>query len=50
MNSNGTNQMGKHVHLAARYNKVLVKTKTSMSIFLAGMFLQSFTKHFEAIF
>ena len=43
INFNGTYEMGKHVHLAARHNVILVKTKTSISLFLAAMFLNSYT-------
>ena len=35
--------MGKHVHLAARNNEILIKIKTNISIFLAAMFLNSYT-------
>ena len=34
INFNGTYKMRKDVHLAARHNEILVKTKTSVSVFL----------------
>ena len=43
LNLSGTYKLGKHVHLAARNNEILVKTKTSISIFLAAMILNSYT-------
>ena len=43
VNFNSTYKMGKHVHLAPRQNEIFVKTKTSISIFLAAMFLNSYT-------
>ena len=35
--------MGKHVNLSARNNEILVKTKASISMFLAAIFLNSYT-------
>ena len=43
INFGGTYKMGKHVYLAARRNEILVKTKTSISIFLAATSLNPYS-------
>ena len=43
INFGGTSKLGKHVHLAARHNEILLKTRTSISIFLAAMLFSTYT-------
>ena len=55
INFNDTYKLGKHVHLTASHNEVLVKTKTSISLFFTcydfiikySQQLQFYTKYFE---